>query len=174
MCPQKWYASASPGLMRLPAVSAPASAITPTPTRERKPRRDVEPARPSAARPIRSGMRRPAPPLGGREHALELGARVERALGEDGPVGADGARERAAGNVGERPHVGVLDLVEPPQLDERMPPERVDRGRERMADVAAVGREHGERDLGLVTGEALGERGPAADLGTLAGDLERA
>ena len=41
MCPQKWYASASPGLISEPAVFAPASAITPVPTRERNPRRDV-------------------------------------------------------------------------------------------------------------------------------------
>src|SRR3954464_14851636 len=100
MCPQKWNASASPGLISEPAVRAPATAITPAPTRERKPRREVAPASCSAARPAivvpsaspasRLRTQRPPTALGGGEHGLELGPSVERPLGQDGAVGADG------------------------------------------------------------------------------------
>src|SRR3954466_12208174 len=100
--------------MRLPAVCAPATAITPAPTRERNPRLDVPAARSSAAWPTRSRIQRSPATLGGREHGLQLRARVERPLGEHGAVGPDGDRERAAGYVGERPRVRVLDLVEAP------------------------------------------------------------
>src|SRR3954451_7324623 len=107
MWPQKWYASASPGLISEPAVRAPATVMRPPATRERKPRRD-------------SGTQRPPAPLGRRQHGLELRARVERPLGEHRPVAAQRDRERAAGDVGQRPGAGVLDLVEAPHGDPRV------------------------------------------------------
>src|SRR5919107_2227587 len=95
-----------------PAVLAPATAITPPPTRARNPRRDVLPATLSLSF---SGTDRAPAPLGGGEHALELAAGVEGPLREHDAVGADRDRERAARHVGQRPDVGVLDLVEAPQ-----------------------------------------------------------
>src|SRR3954452_16908875 len=110
MCPQKWNASASPGLISEPAVRAPATAITPAPTRERNPRREVAAASCCAARPValarsstpagwasslsRALRKRTPPALGGGEHRLQLRPRVERALGQHGPVAAHGPRER--------------------------------------------------------------------------------
>src|SRR5215218_3245862 len=107
MWPQKWYASASPGATSEPTVFAPATPITATPTRARKPRRELASATESAIRPpwltepppecprpaagpaaagvrARSRADRSAPPLRRREHGLELGTGVEGALGQDG------------------------------------------------------------------------------------------
>src|SRR5881396_1867129 len=114
MCPQKWYASASPGFT---SALVPAIAITPAPTRARNPRREVEAASPSTAWPSRSGTERSTAALGGGEHRLELRAGVERPLRQHRPVGPHRDGERAAGHVGQRPGVGVLDLVEAQQLD---------------------------------------------------------
>src|SRR5436190_16839057 len=141
MCPQKWYASASPGLTSDAVACAPASAITPAPTRERNPRREVPVASASTASPARLGTDRPTAPLGRGEYGLELRARVEGPLREHRAVGTDGDRERAAGDVGERPRVGVGDLVEAAQLDHRVARERRDRRLEGLADVTALGRE---------------------------------
>src|SRR5918997_1020285 len=132
MCPQKWYASASPGLISEPAVCAPASAITPAPTRERKPRRDVLAASVSESR---SGTERTPPPLRGGQDGLQLRARVERALGQHGAVVADRHRERAARHVGQRPRVGVFLLVEAAQRHPGVALEVGHGGLERAAEV---------------------------------------
>src|SRR4051794_34179566 len=50
MCPQKWYAAASPGATSDPIVFAPATPITAVPTRARKPRRELDAATASARR----------------------------------------------------------------------------------------------------------------------------
>src|SRR4051794_23107370 len=104
MWPQKWKPSASPGRTAL-ATTPPASS---PPTRAISPRRDVPFASDSVNAPM-SGMRglqRAA--LGGGQHALELREAVEGALGQHGAgtrVQRDG--ERAARDLGERPHLGV-------------------------------------------------------------------
>src|SRR5215218_3217058 len=148
MWPQKWYASASPGLISEPAVRAPATVISPPATRERKPRRELP-----------SGTQRSPPPLGGRQHGLELRARVERPLGEHGPVAAERDRERTAGDVGHRPRAGVLDLVEAPHGDPRVAREGVDDRFEPLADAAPLGGEHREPDPpgGEIAAERLDE-----------------
>ena len=69
MCPQKWNASASPGLISEAAVGAPATASTAPPTRARKPRREVFEASRSESRSATDGL---PPALCGGEHGLEL------------------------------------------------------------------------------------------------------
>src|SRR3712207_6504442 len=120
MCPQKWKASASPGLTSPPTVRAPARANTAPLTRARKPRREE------------SGTGRAAP-LGGGEDRLELPRGVEGALGQDGAVGVEGDGERAAGGFGQRPRVGVADLVEGAHHDPRVALERAHGWCERLA-----------------------------------------
>src|SRR6185312_10915951 len=105
MCPQKWNASASPGLISEAAVGAPAAASTAPPTRARKPRREVSAASRSDSRSATDGL--PAA-LGGREDRLELCGGVERALGEDRPLAVDHDGVGAAGDVGRRPDLGVV------------------------------------------------------------------
>src|SRR3954447_23018724 len=100
MCPQKWNASASPGLISEAAVGAPAAASTAPPTRARKPRREVSDASRSESRSATHGL--PAT-LGGSEHGVELGGGVERALGEHRPLAVDHRGVGAAGDVGGRP-----------------------------------------------------------------------
>src|SRR6478672_9392831 len=121
--PQKWWASASPGSISFATVPAAAPATSAPPIRARNPLREVSAARPSSASPIRppSGdplsnrrarvLSRP-PPLGRRQHALQLGEVVERALGQHdaGTVQCD--RERAARDGQLPPDVRVSDLVE--------------------------------------------------------------
>src|SRR5918999_1014730 len=148
MWPQKWYASASPGATIPATVPAPVSPMTAPDTRERKPRRDVPAASRSESRDRaapgrfgggrRSGTERPPAAFGGREDRLELRAGVERALGEDGPVGVERDGERAARRVGSRPRVRVADLLECPHRDPRVAREGRDGGRERPADPAAL------------------------------------
>ena len=148
MWPQKWYASASPG-------------ATSEPTRLRA--RDAHHRRADAGqeaaprarrrdgvgdpRRLRSRAHRAAAALGGRQHRLELGAGVERALGEHGAVGVERDRERAAGHVGGGPRVGV---ARPRRTcaGRRSGARRsaCDRGRERAAQPAALGGEDGEAD----------------------------
>src|SRR4051812_48612167 len=100
MCPQKWNASASPGLISDAAVGAPAAASTAPPTRARKPRREVSDASRSESRSATDGL---AAALRGGEHGLELRGGVERPLGEHGPLAVDHHGVGAAGDVGGRP-----------------------------------------------------------------------
>src|SRR4051794_18149582 len=115
MCPQKWKASASPGLISEAAVGAPAAPSTAAPTRARKPRRDVPAARRSESRSSATdGL--PAA-LGGGEHGLELRRRVEGPLREHGALAVDDDSVWAPGHVRGRPCRGVLLLVERAQED---------------------------------------------------------
>src|SRR5689334_1071707 len=109
MCPQKWNASASPGLISEAAVGAPAAASTAPPTRARNPRRDVSDASRSESR---SATDRLPAALGGGEHGLELRGGVERALGQHGALPVHDDPVRAARHVRGGPGLGVLLLVE--------------------------------------------------------------
>src|SRR3954468_18799230 len=107
MCPQKWKASASPGLTSRAAAPAAVAANRASPTRASRPRREVRAASDSSM----DRLQRPL--LGGADDALELGEPVERALGEDDPV----ARVERHGigrsrHGGDGPGVGVALLVE--------------------------------------------------------------
>ena len=165
MWPQKWKASESPGSIRVPTVRAAVTAISAPPTRARKPRRELSRAsesvrrsRCSGTRGTRSGPRespigirlgalRP-PPLGGRDHALQLGEVVEGPLGEHGSLG-DRGRSRT-GSPGSRARATA-----PPRRPRRRrrPRPRVasdalDRGSEAAAHVTALRAEDGERRPG--------------------------
>src|SRR6185503_18671588 len=104
--PQKWKASASPGFTAFATTPPAVAARRPPPIRARKPRRELSPARESSASPIRSrsaisGARsHPRPAAGSsRQHTLELGQVVERALGQDRAIRPERDRERAARNA---------------------------------------------------------------------------
>src|SRR4051812_11244040 len=118
MWPQKWWASASPGLIARPTRPTAEPATIALPTRASRPRRDVRAARssvsaPSPRRPPSATDRLAHPPLGRRQDGFELAEPVERALGEDRPVaGVEGDGVRGAGDVGEAPEMRVADLVE--------------------------------------------------------------
>src|ERR1700704_957476 len=107
MWPQKWKASASPGLIALATTPPAAPATIARPTRASRPRRDVRAARPSVQLPT-SGMRRlQRAALGRGQDALQLGEPVERALGQRDAgqrVESDGVR--AAGRARLRPRGG--------------------------------------------------------------------
>src|SRR3954454_10287742 len=113
MCPQKWYASASPGLIALATMPPAVPATSTRPTRASRPGREVRAARLSAKAPTSGMGRLERAALGRREHALELGQAVERPLGQrmaGQRVPRDGVG--AAGRAGGRPRVGVASLVE--------------------------------------------------------------
>src|SRR5919198_4380683 len=119
MWPQKWNASASPGSTSAPTAPAPAARVSMRETRARKPRRDVDVARPSAIA-ARSGTSFRQPSLGGGDDALELPVRVERPLRMHGAVAVDRDGERAAGDLQRVPDVGVPHLVEHLDREERV------------------------------------------------------
>src|SRR6266540_1941027 len=146
--PQKWKASESPGSIRVPTVRAAASATSAPPTLARNPRRDVSRASESVSRSRCSGTA----PLGGGQHALQLGEVVEGALGENSAAVAqgDGDGERAAGNPEVAPERGVHDLVEDADPDVGIPGDVLDRGRQRLAEVAPLRAEHRETELSLL------------------------
>src|SRR4051794_7885277 len=97
MWPQKWNASASPGLISAPTAPAPAVRASSRETRARKPRRDVDAASPSV-RDASSGTCVRESPLRRRQDALELAVGVERALRAHGSARVEGDRERAPGD----------------------------------------------------------------------------
>src|SRR3954451_8314572 len=145
MWPQKWNAAASVGATSAPTVRTPAATISASPARARKPRRELPAARRSTASPVRSGTGARHPALRSGEDRLELATRVERALGQDRPVGAERDGVRATRHVGGAPRAGLARLVERTQDDVRMEREALDRGRERAAHPAALGGEDRER-----------------------------
>src|SRR4051794_9619145 len=111
MCPQKWYASASPGSMTALIAEPAVTPRSPAPTRASRPRREVERARSSVS--FWLGMRRPVhAPLRRREHRLELRERVERPLREHRAFVVEGQGERGPRDPEARPVTGVADLVE--------------------------------------------------------------
>src|SRR5215210_8927895 len=136
MWPQKWKASASPGLTEPPA----AAATSAPPSRARKPRREV--ARATAW--LSSGMS--LPPLGCRQNRLQLAEAVERALRADGAVQGECDRVRAPRNGELLPRVAVASLVEDLDGNERVAVERRDCRLERAAQAATLGREDGQRE----------------------------
>src|SRR3954469_5822703 len=175
MWPQKWNASASVGATSEPTVRTPAATISASPARARKPRRELPAARRSTASAVRSATPPGHPPLRRGQDRLELAGRVERALGQDRPVGAERDRVRAARHVGGGPRAGLPRLVERAQDDARMKREALDRGLERAAHPAALRGEDGERGA-TATGrfvEPVRERARAVELRSLARDLER-
>src|SRR4051812_6993685 len=107
MWPQKWKASASPGLTSFATVVAAVAASSASPARASSPRRDVRAASCSSM----GGLERA--PLGGADDALELAEAVEGALRQHDPVARiQRDRVRRARHVGGRPGVGVAMLVE--------------------------------------------------------------
>src|SRR3954454_24761909 len=139
MWPQKWKASASPGLIALATTPPAAPATIARPTRASRPRRDVRAARPSAHTPT-SGMRRlQRAALGRREHALELGQAVEGALGQrDAGQRVERHRVRAAGHAGLGRGGGVALLVEYLDGEPSLAGQQLDRGRDGVAERAAL------------------------------------
>src|SRR6266516_5118924 len=173
MCPQKWKASASPASTSAPTAPAPAASDSSLEKRARKPRRDVEVARPSAIAP-RSGMRLGEAALGRREDALELAVRVERPLRVHPPVAVEGDGERAPRDSQRAPDVGVAHFVEDLDGDERVAPEGRDHRLQALTESASLRGEDGECELGApATVEALGERDAFAERRPLVRDVER-
>src|SRR5947207_11450884 len=172
MCPQKWKASASPGLTRARTAPAPAASASIRDARARSPRRDVDVASPSAGAPP-SGMYVRKLPFSRRDDALQLTVRVESALGTYGAVAVEHHRERAARDVQRAPHVRVLHLVEDLDRDERIAGERRDDRLQALTEPAGVGREDGERHSfrrGAV--EALRQRDARTDRRPVFHDVE--
>src|SRR5919204_547081 len=173
MWPQKWNPSASPGSTSAPTAPAPATSVSVFETRARKPRREVEVARPSAIA-ARSGMRLHEPSLGRGEDALELSVRVERPLRANRPVPVERDGERAARDPQLAPNVGVAHLVEHLDRDERIARERRHDRLQALAQAAAVGREDGERERRTdILAEPLPEIHVRAERRPLVAPLER-
>ena len=124
--------------------------------------------------------RRPAggvgPPaaLGGGQHALELGARVEGALGEHGAVAVERDRERAAGDVGSGPRLGSRASSNVRTTTRGCVAQGRDRGRQRAAHAAAVGSEDRQAETTAVGLELRAQRAAAPELRSLVRHLERA
>src|SRR3954451_24018004 len=97
MRPQKWKASASPGLVSAPTAPAPAVSASSLETRARKPRRDVEAAS-SSVSDASSGTGVREPPFRRGQDALQLAVGVERALRAHRAAAVERDRERATGN----------------------------------------------------------------------------
>src|SRR3954454_10645964 len=123
MCPQKWKASASPGLVSAPTAPAPAVSASSLETRARNPRREVEAAS-SSVSDASSGMGVREPPFRGGQDALQLAVGVERALRAHGAAGVEGDRERASRNPELPPQLSVAHLIEDLDCDERVALER--------------------------------------------------
>src|SRR4051795_9969330 len=107
MWPQKWKASASPGLTTLDTALAAVAANSASPTLASSPRREVRAASSSSMDRLERAL------LGRADHALELAEPVERALGQDDAVPRV-QRDRVGrpGHARGRPRVGVAVLVE--------------------------------------------------------------
>src|SRR5580765_4321562 len=136
MWPQKWNASASPGLTSAATAPPPARRASSREVRARKPRRDVESARLSPMTPA-SGSRG--------NNRLELTVGIERAFRPYLSERVYDHRIRAAGNIEAAPDVGVAHLVEDEERNSRIPSERGERRLQSSAHPAAFGREDGER-----------------------------
>src|SRR4051812_6782686 len=107
MWPQKWKASASPGLTTLETALAAVGANSASPTRASSRRREVRAASASSMDRLQRAL------LGRADHALELAEPVERALGQDDAVPrVQGDGVRRSGHARGRPRVGVPVLVE--------------------------------------------------------------
>src|SRR5918911_42287 len=145
MWPQKWNPSASPGSTSARTAPAPAASMSIRETRARKPRRDVDVARPSAIA-ASSGMCVGEATFGGGEDALELAVAVERSLRAHCALAIEGHGERAAGDPKLAPYVRIASLVEHLDREKRVAPERRhDRG-EALAHPATLGGEDRERE----------------------------
>src|SRR5204862_3289600 len=108
------------------------------------------------------------------QDALELAERVERAFRVHRAVTAEGNGERTAGNSQRPPDVGVPDLVEDLDGDERVAPESGDHRLEAVTEATAVGGEDRERELcARGTVELLGEPDTFAERRPLVGDFQR-
>src|SRR3954452_16746310 len=153
MWPQQWKASASPGLTTLDTALAAVAANSASPTLASSPRREVRAASSSSM----DRLERAA--FGRADHALELGEPVERALGEDDPVARiEGDRVRRARDLRGGPGLGMALLVEDLDRQPRLGGEQRDRRRDRRAQRAALGGEHGEGEARLGRrSEALGQ-----------------
>src|SRR5580765_4386950 len=103
MWPQKWNASASPGLTNAATAPPPARSASSRDVRARKPRRDVDSARPSPKAPA-SGSRG--------NNRLELTVGVERPFRPYLSERVDDHRIRATGNIEAAPDVRIAHLVE--------------------------------------------------------------
>src|SRR3954469_3955276 len=121
MWPQKWKASASPGLTTLDTALAAVAANSASPTRASRPRGDVRAARSSSMDRLERA------PLGRADDALELGEPVERPLGQHDPVArVQGDRVRRAGHAGDSPGLRVTVLVEDLDGQPRLAAEQLD------------------------------------------------
>src|SRR3954466_873536 len=136
MWPQKWKASASPRPASAATAPPLATSASKREVRSRKPRREVDSARLSPMSPA-SGSRG--------NNRLELAVSVERPFR---PHLADRVYDhcvRAAGNIEATPDVGVAHFVEDEERDGGVPPDRGERGLQRSAQPAPVGREDCQR-----------------------------
>src|SRR3954451_9930492 len=169
MWPQKWNASASPGLTRAVTAVPPAASASNRDARARKPRREVDLASPSASG-VMSGMGVHAP-LRRREDSLELSVAVERPLRPHASARVERNGVRAAGNPELAPHSGIVDLVEFGHVHEGVAAERGDDRLQRAAEAAALRGEDRKRQAGR---RRLGrELYMGAERRPLAGDVER-
>src|SRR5215217_8844462 len=139
MWPQKWNASASPGLTSAPTPPAPATNASRRDVRARNPRRDVDDAR-SSAIDATSGIREGA--LCGCEDALELAVAVERPFRADVPVTVERDSVRTAWNTELAPDVGVARFVELGERQERIAAKRREHRLQGLAQTTAVRGEH--------------------------------
>src|SRR5256885_10274445 len=173
MCPQKWNASASPGLTSAETASAPAASASIRETRARKPRRDVDAAS-SSVSAATSGMDRlDSVALGGREDPLELAVAVERSFRTDMAVAVECDRIGTPGDVEGSPHVRLPNLVDFGDRDERIPAERRDDRLERPTEPTPVRREDRQRQpAGCGVPRAGRDRDARAERRSLLGDVE--
>src|SRR4051794_29949973 len=133
MWPQKWKASASPGLTTLDTALAAVAANSASPTLASSPRREVRAASSSSM----DRLQRAA--LGRADHALELGEPVERPLGQDDPVAwIEGDRVGGPRDARGGPRVGLALLVEDLDGQPRLGAEQLDRRRDGGAQGAAL------------------------------------
>src|SRR6476619_6010684 len=146
MWPQKWKASASPGLTSAATAPPPATSASKRDVRARKPRREVDSARLSPTAPA-SGS------LG--NNRLELTVGVERPFRPHLSEAIDDHRIGAARDIEAAPDVSVAYLIEDEEFDGRVPSEGSEGRLQRSAQAAALGREDGERQRRRVRASEL-------------------
>src|SRR4051812_1573991 len=147
MWPQKWNASAVPGLTSAEIAPPPARTARNREVRARKPRRDVDAARlsPIGRTSGKYGLRDRSLRCG--DDSLELAVAVERAFGANLSFAVDRDRVRAPGNTQAPPEIRVANLVENSNAQMRARAEGVDDGHQRLTEPARLRREDGEGQL---------------------------
>src|SRR6476659_7828303 len=161
MCPQKWKASAFWALIAPSTYPPPATPSSRRPVRARKPRREVAPATAS----LSTQRRRP-------EQRFQLVERVEGAFAEHFAIRREHDRVRAAGDRERLPGLGVLVLVEEPELDLGVAGEQPQRRLEGGAERAAGRGEDRDRQRGARR-EALDQSDAPTELRTFVVERER-